>query len=363
VNKGKTRLKAMLKPFLIGGGALVSLVLVFVMWLVISYFPGFGDETSAYHPFRSAGKRILYLDAYTKRAEKWPVESETLFIDTSFGQTFVRISGPANGVPVVLIHGGNATSLSWLPNVEALAADFRVYAIDNVYDIGRSIYKKKFETEKDMVEWLDEVHDGLGLENGINIVGLSYGGWIASRYVLARPERIERAVLIAPAATVLPFDREFLKYAVLGMLPHRYFARRTMFWLFEDLVSTGDENLKLVEKEIDFIYLGKKCFRPLRLLNPTVLTDAELISISVPVLFLVGENEKIYSAKEAIQRLTEVAPHIQTGLVLDAGHDLTIVQSELVNQAILEFILTGDMPKQASEPETPEKKIGKENWR
>jgi pimeloyl-ACP methyl ester carboxylesterase len=111
-----------------------------------------------------------------------------------------------------------------------------------------------------------------------------------------------------------------------------------MFWLFEDLVSTGDENLNLIEKEIDFIYLGKKCFRPLRLLNPTVLTYAELKSISVPMLFLVGENEKIYSAERAIQRLNEVAPHIQTQLELDAGHDLTIVQSEVVNQAILEFI-------------------------
>ncbi|MGD8834541.1 MAG: alpha/beta hydrolase [Desulfobacteraceae bacterium] len=338
MNKSKTRLKAMLKPFLIGGAALVSLVLVFVMWLVISYFPGFGDETSAYHPFRSAGKRKLYLDAYDKRAEKWPVESETLFVDTSFGQTFVRISGPANGDPVVLMHGGNATSLSWIPNVEALSADYRVYAIDNVYDIGRSIYKKKFETKKDMIDWLDDVHDGLGLENGINIVGLSYGGWIASRYVLARPERIERTVLIAPAATVLPFDREFLKYVILRMLPHRYFFKKTMFWLFEDLVSSGDENLKFLKNELDFVYLGIKCFRPLRLLNPTVMTDDELNSISVPMLFLAGENEKIYSAKEAIQRLNQVAPHIQAQLVSDAGHDLTIVQSEVVNEAILEFI-------------------------
>jgi pimeloyl-ACP methyl ester carboxylesterase len=111
-----------------------------------------------------------------------------------------------------------------------------------------------------------------------------------------------------------------------------------MFWLFEDLVSSGDENLKFLKNELDFVYLGIKCFRPLRLLNPTVMTDDELNSISVPMLFLAGENEKIYSAKEAIQRLNQVAPHIQAQLVSDAGHDLTIVQSEVVNEAILEFI-------------------------
>jgi pimeloyl-ACP methyl ester carboxylesterase len=358
MDKRPSSLKAALKPFLIGCGALASVALVLLMWLVISYSPGFGDETAAYHPFRSSEKQKIYWDAYDKRAKKWPVPSETLFINTSFGQTFVRISGPGNGAPVVLLHGGNATSLSWLPNVAALSAGYRVYAIDNVYDIGRSVYKKKFETEQDMVAWLDEVHDGLGLGENINIVGLSYGGWMACGYALARPERLNRAVLIAPAATVLPFDREFLKYAILRMLPHRYFARKTMFWLFEDLVSKGDDHLKRFEEEIDFVYLGIRCFRPLQLLNPTVLTDEALKSISTPMLFLIGENEKIYAATEAIQRLNDVAPQIHTELVPDAGHDLTLVQSEVVNEAILEFIHPEEgIPKQVFEPDAPERNI------
>jgi pimeloyl-ACP methyl ester carboxylesterase len=74
------------------------------------------------------------------------------------------------------------------------------------------------------------------------------------------------------------------------------------------------------------------------------MTDEELKSISVPTLFLVGENEKMYSVTEAIQRLNEVAPQIKTEIVIDAGHDLTLVQSEAVNDAVLKFIRTGDMP-------------------
>jgi pimeloyl-ACP methyl ester carboxylesterase len=349
MKKNKSKLKSIFKPLLIGCGTIVFLFLVFVIWLVIGYFPGFGDETSPYHPFRSYEKQKLYLDSYDKRAEKWPVASETLFVDTSFGQTYVRISGPVNGPPVVLMHGGNATSLSWASNVEALSAHYRVYAVDNIYDVGRSVYTKKFETEIDMIDWLDEVHDGLGLKDGINIVGVSYGGWILSRYALARRERLNRVVLIAPAATVLPFDREFLKYAVLRMLPHRYFARKTMFWMFEDLVNKDDESLAFFEEEIEFVYLGTKCFKPLQLLTPTVMTDEELEGLSVPALFLVGENEKMYSAKEAIRRLNDVAPRIKTELVHGAGHDLTMVQREVVHEAILRFIHPEVMPGQVSD--------------
>ena len=58
----------------------------------------------------------------------------------------------------------------------------------------------------------------------------------------------------------------------------------------------------------------------------------------MPALYLVGENEKIYSAQKAIQRLHKAAPHIKTEVIPKAGHDLTIVQAEMVNTKILEFL-------------------------
>jgi len=58
----------------------------------------------------------------------------------------------------------------------------------------------------------------------------------------------------------------------------------------------------------------------------------------VPALYVVGENEKIYSAQKAIRRLNEVAPQIKTGLIPQAGHDLTIAQAEMVNNKVLGFL-------------------------
>jgi pimeloyl-ACP methyl ester carboxylesterase len=69
-----------------------------------------------------------------------------------------------------------------------------------------------------------------------------------------------------------------------------------------------------------------------------VIGDAAWRSLTSPTLFLVGENEKIYSAQEAVERLRRVAPQVQAEIIPGAGNDLTIVQAETVNQKIMDFL-------------------------
>jgi pimeloyl-ACP methyl ester carboxylesterase len=295
-------------------------------------------DTSGAHPFRSAKARERYLTLYDREAQIWPLPSETRMVDTSFGQTFVRSSGPDGAPPLVLIHGANATSLMWAPNIEVLSGSYRVYAPDNIYDLGRSVFTKKIRTPDDFVDWLDELLNTLKLDGRIILIGHSYGGWIVGQYLLRHPDRVEKAVLLAPATTVLPFRFEFLERGILGTLPFRRFTRSMMFWLLDDLARKDEAGRKLVEDLAENVYLGQQCFKPKQLVNPTVLTDQEWQSIKVPTLFLVGENEKIYSARKAIERLNRVAPQIKAELIPNAGHGLTLTRADLVNGKILEFL-------------------------
>ena len=123
--------------------------------------------------------------------------------------------------------------------------------------------------------------------------------------------------------------------AILCLLPHRYFTRSMMYWVFEDAAK---QNESLVEEGAEHSFVGQRSFKPIRLVNPTVLTDAEWQSMQVPTLFMVGEKEKIYSAQGAVERLKTVAPDIDIEVIPHAGHDLTLVQSEVVNRKILEFL-------------------------
>jgi len=293
----------------------------------------------AYHPFRSAQAKEEYLAIYDRQAKQWPLESESRMVETSYGQTFVRISGPENAPPLVLLAGRYGNSLMWMPHIEAFSADFRTYAVDCIFDLGRSVPRRRRKGSSDFVDWLDELFTALRLGNQICLLGASFGGWQAALYALRFQNRLAKMLLIAPAVTVQPVPLEFYARSLLAML-HPTFFRRHLFWLFEDSVRQDEVTLK----ELDEFQAETRAVVGLLKFGfaygvfPTLLKDNELKSLKVSTLFIVGEHEKIYSASRAVQRLNRLAPHVKTVIIPEAGHDVLSLQTERVNNEVLEFL-------------------------
>ncbi|MCW8930268.1 MAG: alpha/beta hydrolase, partial [Gammaproteobacteria bacterium] len=126
-----------------------------------------------------------------------------------------------DGEPLVLMHGIGGNSLQWLSNIESLSMQYKVFAIDNINDNGRSIPIQSISNTNDYISWLSELFDELGLKKGINIVSLSYGGWIASQYAIKFPDRLNKLVLLAPVGTVAPLSLGWIARAVLVALPFK----------------------------------------------------------------------------------------------------------------------------------------------
>lgn len=299
-------------------------------------------NTTPYHPFVSQKAKETYLAFYDQSASRWPIPSETLMVPTPYGHTFVRISGPIDAPPLVLLHGAGSTSLMWMFNIEALSKHYRTYAIDSLINtgcVGRSVYTHPITKAGESSEWLDALFDGLGLGNNINLIGASYGGWIASQYTLRHAKRIHKAVWIAPAGTVLPFSDEYLRRSIeLYINPGTNTFEEFFRWSFNDFLSKYPEALQSM---VDEFILTMQSFVPP---NPhevpqlTALSDDELQSITIPTLFLIGENDVLYSASAALERLSTVVPQIETHLIHNAGHDSLLVQTEIVNQKIDNFL-------------------------
>jgi pimeloyl-ACP methyl ester carboxylesterase len=291
-----------------------------------------------YHPFKSQKAKEAYLTYYDEKARHWPVASESKYVNTSFGQTFVRICGPKNGPSLVLLPGDSVTSLDWMPQIEKLSKDYRTYALDHIYDIGRSIYTRPMEKPEDFVQWLDELFTELELDN-INLMGYSYGGWQASLYALSYPERLNKLILLAPAATVLPARPIVIIRAILYyFIPIHFMVKNYFYWSYADSVKKNKVSKKIIDEMITEDILAKQCFKGRKFVNPTVLTDKDWQNLNVPTLFLIGENEVLYSAKKAIQHLNNLAPNVKTAITSDAGHDLAIVKPEWVNTEVLKFL-------------------------
>ena len=281
--------------------------------------------------FTTSEGRAKYMAAYEAMFSLWKVPYDSIDVKTSYGSTHINVSGPADGHPLVLLHAVSLSSTAWFANIAALSANHRVYAVDGIGDAGKSIAECLIEKRLDYAEWLREVFDELNIEKG-NLLGHSYGGWLALNMALAYPERLRKIVLLAPAASIYPMSL----LTKLGLrLPFK--IRPPARFVFKMIASKG------TVFEATFIHLmemvTKYCLPAT--MFPTVYTDEELKQIEMPALLLIGAGEKIYNPKKAIDRAQRLMPDLTAEIIPNVGHTLNMEQPQTINALILEF-LSGD---------------------
>jgi pimeloyl-ACP methyl ester carboxylesterase len=287
------------------------------------------------YPFRSEAARSEYLAFYDARAARWPVPSRTRTVRTRFGETFVRESGPESGPPLVLLPGMSSSSLMWETLIAPLAERHRTIAVDSVFDVGRSTPFEDARSTEDLAQWVDELLAGLALDR-VDLVGMSYGAFIAAHVALRHPERLRRSVWLAPAGVAARLSWRWVSRALASGFSrsiHRSFTE----WMFADAVGTA-EGRRVVEELIADTQVMIRCCERRPIVTPATMTDAELAAIRVPSLMLVGEHETVCVARDAVERVREVAPSVRAELVSGAGHDLPIAKREEVLQRVLAFL-------------------------
>jgi pimeloyl-ACP methyl ester carboxylesterase len=104
------------------------------------------------------------------------------------------------GQPVIVLHGGFGNTEFYLPDVTALAKNYKVITVDmqghgRTADIDRPLDR---EAMADDIAALIK-HLNLGKTN---IIGYSFGGWVSLRLAIQHPELLEKVVLIS-----CPFKR------------------------------------------------------------------------------------------------------------------------------------------------------------
>ncbi|MNP71952.1 putative carboxylesterase nap [compost metagenome] len=72
---------------------------------------------------------------------------------------------------------------------------------------------------------------------------------------------------------------------------------------------------------------------------PRVIEKEAWSRISAQVLFLVGDEEKIYDAENVMKCVRETLPDSEVVLIKEAGHCLILEQKSSVNEAIRRFMI------------------------
>ena len=292
-------------------------------------------EMTMSHPsaFKTPEGEAAFLAAYDAAMKLWPVPYEELEIPGRFGMTHVIVSGPKEAPPLVLLHGYDATSTMWVPNIADFSKDYRVYAIDVMGQPSKSIPTEPIRNAEDYAMWLAETLDRLHLDR-IFLGGQSYGGWLALNFAMAAPERVQKLVLLSPGGGFVPMVRQF---SLRGMLMVWFPTRITVNWFMRWLGITAT-NARPVR---ELTYLGLKHFRvPVETLRvmPVMFPDDQLRAMRVPTLLLMGDHEVICDPATALARARRLFPDVQGELVPQCSHDMCFSQYRTVDARVLEFL-------------------------
>ena len=138
------------------------------------------------------------------------------------------------------MHGMNASSTMWYPNVKELAKKYKVFAIDFLMEPGKSEQKVEINSTSSIVSWYTEIFDSLELDK-FSIVGASRGGWLGVNLAIKHPNRVENLVLLSPAQTFkwIPIGKDLFANLAYTIKPKRKKLRKSL-----KTMSSNVDNIK-----------------------------------------------------------------------------------------------------------------------
>lgn len=122
-------------------------------------------------------------------------------VETDRLRTHYLESGPADGTPVMMIHGNLSTGRFFEHVMTGGPAEYRIIAPD-MRGFGDS-ERKPLDATRGLGDWADDcfaLTKALGIDRPIHLVGWSTGGAAVARYAIDRPEAVASLTLIDPVS-------------------------------------------------------------------------------------------------------------------------------------------------------------------
>lgn len=319
------------------------LPLVFLFLLSSSGKGDFKDfKKDPYAQFKSVPEYIenptaeqeLYFDAYNQTLKHWGMAYEELYVPTSKGIAHIIMSGPAEGTPVVLLHGLGASSTMWYTNAKILASKYRLFAIDLLIEPGKSHKTEDIKNIDGLNAWFDEIFTALDLDS-FYVMGPSRGGWLAVNLALHTKKHIRGLVLLSPVQTFIwvPPSLAVLKNMLNVFYPKEERIARTLQTLSNDPSEINEDYLEQyrIGRENDSLRKFIPQMKP--------FSHRELRSLKMPILLLVGDNDMLNNER-SINKAQKYLSDFHGGVIPDSGHFLSVDQPEVVNNTIMDFLET-----------------------
>jgi pimeloyl-ACP methyl ester carboxylesterase len=249
----------------------------------------------------------------------------------------VHVVEKGEGPALVLVHGFGGQTYSYRHQIDRLAKDRRVVAVDLK---GYGYSERRADTDLSrtaQVTMLRSLMRELGVERAV-LVGHSMGGGVVQRFASMHPEATEALVLVASVGEHAErFRRRLPARLIRPLLPLLAGVAADRLWK----ASWYDPSRALPEDRDEYM-------RPPRLKGSMdglmqMMNDAvndspiDFARITMPVLLLNGAGDRVVPIARA-QELRQRMPHARLVVIDKAGHLLLEERPDECNRALEEFL-------------------------
>jgi pimeloyl-ACP methyl ester carboxylesterase len=271
------------------------------------------------------------------------------FVDAGGVRTRYVQAGPRDAPALVMLHGTGSSWECFCATLASHAEHFNCLAIDLV----GSGFSGKPDTPYEIPFYVEHVRsfmDAMKVDKA-SLMGVSLGSWIAARFVLTYPERVEKLTLLASS----------------GLIVNRETMGRTVNVRSKAVDDPSWENIKPVFNSILYdekdripdlvqlrqaIYLQPEMKRAMdnilvlqqeEVRRRNNISEAEWRTVQQPVLIILApdDNPDYYVTGK---RIAELAPNARTFEIVGVKHWAHFEKPEVFNPVNLQFLLEGRAP-------------------
>ena len=280
------------------------------------------------------GKKKI-LELYDAQLARLTVPYKDVWVHTTFGKTHLIETGNLKGIPLLVFHGGNATTAYNLLACDFLLKDFHIFAVDTIGHPGKSAEVSLSAKNYDYGKWAEQVIDELGFES-ICLFGGSFGAGIAAKTMCVAPEKVKRGVLYVPSGIK---NAPAIKSINMMFPMMMYWITHKDKWLKKCVLpmAVTEDNIT------DDIYETAKLsidYSKVKAGMPSDVEEHLIRNCQAPILVLAAEKDCLFPGAGVIRRTEQIIANSTTCLLKDRGHMNCLSDKE--KQMIVEFLNVKD---------------------
>ena len=288
--------------------------------------------------YKSEKGKSEILNLYDNQLNRLGILYKDKWISTSFGQTHLVETGNFDGIPLLVFHGGNATTAYNLLTCDFLFKDFHIYAVDSIGHPGKSAEVSLSHINYDYGKWVSDVIDGLGFTK-IACFGGSFGAGIIAKAMCFVPEKIDIGVLYVPSGIK---NAPSVKNMRMMMPMIMYWITQKDKWLKKCMLpmAVKEENIT------DDIYETAKLsinYSKIKSGMPSNISKKLIKNYVAPTLVLAAEKDCLFPGKGVLQQSKKIFRNVKTYLLKERGHMSFLTDSEKL--MICDFLKGGNHEK------------------